>query len=83
MKPRSTPAWLGAALTAGNDLIRAYCATDARLQFIDAVPSMLDAAGQPRTDIFELNGIHLIGNGYRTLASAVRARLLETLTPVA
>jgi lysophospholipase L1-like esterase len=81
MKPRQRPAWVGPALTAGNDLMRTYCAMHEGVQFIDAVPSMLDAAGRPRSDMFELDGIHLNGNGYRALASVVRRRLLETLMP--
>jgi lysophospholipase L1-like esterase len=77
IKPRRQPPWVGPALTAANELLQAYCATDERLQFIDLVPSLLDEYGEPREDMFEFDGVHLNGEGYGMLTSIVRSRLLE------
>lgn len=78
MKPRRTPD--ACAMDAANEAIKANCAIDPRLHFIDVVPALLDPSGQPRADIFEADGIHLNAAGYRILTAVVRP-FLAALSP--
>jgi len=60
-----------------NELIRAICERDPRLQFIDVASPMLNEAGQPRNELFEADDLHLNAKGYALWASLVRPVLLE------
>jgi lysophospholipase L1-like esterase len=60
------------AMQVANRLVREYCASKERLQFIDIVPAMLDADGDPRRDVFKWDGIHLNEKGYAIWTSVVR-----------
>ena len=52
------------AMQTANQLIRDGCASDPWLHYIDIVPVMLAAQGQPRRDVFRWDGIHLNPLGY-------------------
>lgn len=65
------------AMQRANELIQAYCASDARLHFIDVVSAMLDAQGQGRGDVFERDGIHLNKQGYAIWTTVIKPVLLE------
>ncbi len=65
------------AMQAANQLIRDYCAADARRHYIDIVPAMLDASGQPRRDVFRWDGIHLNAKGYAIWTSVIQPILAE------
>jgi lysophospholipase L1-like esterase len=58
-----------------NQLIRDYCANDQRLHYIDIVPPMLDARGNPRGDLYAWDGIHMNAQGYAIWSSLIKAVL--------
>ena len=47
-----------------NRLVRDWAATQAGIDFIDVATPMLDAAGQPRGELFLDDGLHLNAAGY-------------------
>jgi lysophospholipase L1-like esterase len=59
-----------------NRLIRDYCACDGRLQYIDIVPPMLDAQGNPRADLYVWDGIHMNAQGYAIWSAVIRPILM-------
>jgi lysophospholipase L1-like esterase len=76
-KPPKRRLRLWPAMQVANGLVREYCASDARLHYIDIVPAMLDAEGKPRRDLFKWDGIHLNEKGYAIWKSVVRPILAE------
>jgi lysophospholipase L1-like esterase len=60
------------AFREANERVRAYCAADSRLTFIDVSSALVDEGGEPREDIFEKDGIHLNARGYEALTSVVK-----------
>jgi lysophospholipase L1-like esterase len=64
-----------------NALIRTYCASDKRLHYIDIVPSMHDASGNVKGNIFRWDGIHLNAQGYTLWTACVRPILLAAFPP--
>jgi lysophospholipase L1-like esterase len=73
IKPPKGRASSAASFQAANRLVKEHCESEKRLQFIDVVPALLDAKGQPRG--FGWDGIHLNDEGYRILTSVVRPYL--------
>ncbi len=55
-----------------NALVKAFCAKDERLGFIDIVPPMLGADGKPRNELFGKDGLHLINKGYDVWAEMIK-----------
>jgi lysophospholipase L1-like esterase len=51
--------------TEANDLLREYCAGDARLKFVDIVTPMLSADGALRPELYVADELHLSLAGYR------------------
>jgi lysophospholipase L1-like esterase len=47
-----------------NQLIRDYARTDDQLVYVDVFSPMLDAAGQPRRELFLEDGLHMTPAGY-------------------
>lgn len=47
-----------------NKLIRDWAATQKNVSFLDIVPAMLNAQGQPRPDLFIADGLHMNAKGY-------------------
>ena len=47
-----------------NKLIRDWAATQKDVAFLDVVPAMLNAQGQPRPDLFIADGLHMNTKGY-------------------
>ena len=76
-KPPKRRLRLWPAMQEANRLVRECCASDKRLHYIDIVPAMLDAAGNPRRDLFKWDGIHLNEKGYAIWKSVVRPILAE------
>jgi lysophospholipase L1-like esterase len=70
IKPPKRRASSGPSFQAANRLVKEHCASERRLHFIDVVPALLDADGQPRG--LGWDGIHLNDEGYRILTSVVR-----------
>jgi len=64
IKPSPSRAKIRAQIDRANALIAATCREDPRLAFADVVPPMLDAAGQPRPELFVADRLHLSEAGY-------------------
>lgn len=58
-----------------NRLIRAYCATDKRLGFIDVFSAMLGEDGLPKADIFLPDRLHMNAKGYAIWRQIIEPRL--------
>jgi lysophospholipase L1-like esterase len=82
LKPPKRRAAFGPSFQRANTLVRELCAARRSLHFIDVDPAMLDGDGRPRGDIFVWDGIHLNGEGYRTLTSVVRPPLAAAFLDV-
>ena len=74
MKPSPARWAFREKLQRGNTLIAAACARDPQLRFVDTFPPMLDAAGQPRPELFREDRLHMKHEGY-----AIWAKLLRPL----
>lgn len=64
IKPSPSRAKIRPQIDRANALIAASCREDPRLAFADVVPPMLDAAGQPRPELFVADRLHLSEAGY-------------------
>jgi lysophospholipase L1-like esterase len=60
-----------------NDLIAEYIRSQPRVQFIDVDPSMLDAQGKPRAELFRWDGLHMNAEGYAVWTSIIKPVLLS------
>ncbi len=58
-----------------NALIAADCGTDPRCTFVDLVTPTLDAAGQPRRELFMEDMLHLNAAGYEVWARTLAPHL--------
>ncbi|HTJ15145.1 MAG TPA: GDSL-type esterase/lipase family protein [Steroidobacteraceae bacterium] len=63
-----------------NRLIRDHCASDSRLHYIDIVPPMLDAQGNPRGDLYGWDGIHMNAQGYAIWTTVIKPVLMGAQT---
>jgi lysophospholipase L1-like esterase len=77
IKPPKTRVAAAPELQRANSLIRAHCAADPGLHFVDVVPALSGADGLPLPSIFDVDGIHLNDEGYRILKSIVRPELMS------
>jgi len=66
-----------------NAVIANYCTTDERLSFVDVVPHMLDAMGEPRSELFSSDRLHMNTTGYEIWARLVEPELLSLSAVVA
>jgi lysophospholipase L1-like esterase len=64
-----------------NRLIREFSATDDRLTYLDVFTPMLDAAGNPRVELFVKDRLHLNGEGYKLWAGIVKPVLDKVAPP--
>jgi lysophospholipase L1-like esterase len=58
-----------------NTQIAQFCETDARLSFIDTYHPMLDAEGEPRSELFDADNLHLNRQGYALWTEVIRRHL--------
>jgi len=58
-----------------NALVKAICDADAALGYVDIVPGMLGANGEPTPDLFVKDGLHLSAAGYEQWTKLVAAAL--------
>jgi lysophospholipase L1-like esterase len=65
-----------------NRLIREYCVTDDRLEFVDVFTPMLTAEGRPRADLCVKDMLHLNAEGYKLWASIIKPVLDQHAAPV-
>lgn len=59
-------------VTTANAAIKAYCATDPHLAFVDVATPMLDTHGAMRPELYEKDGLHMVGAGYQLWTAIVR-----------
>jgi lysophospholipase L1-like esterase len=64
IKPSPSRRQFFQAQTRANQLIRKFVGTHPRLSYIDVVPAMLDASGEPRTELFLEDRLHMNSQGY-------------------
>ena len=53
-----------ARMAEANESIARFCAQDARRRFVDTNPSMLDARGEPRLELYSADRLHMSPSGY-------------------
>jgi lysophospholipase L1-like esterase len=58
-----------------NRLLMEFCRTEKRLEFVDLVPAMLGEDGQPVTDFFVQDKLHLSAKGYAALTKLLRPHI--------
>jgi len=56
---------------AANNLIRQFASAGNHLDFIDVFTPMVDAAGQPRSELFQADALHLNSAGYKLWATII------------
>jgi lysophospholipase L1-like esterase len=60
-----------------DKLIREWAMTQKNVAFLDVVPAMLDAQGQPKPDLFIEDGLHMTAKGYALWVAQVKPWLAE------
>ena len=68
-------------ISRANADIRAHCAEDPRLTFVDLSTVLLGEDGEPRDDVFIVDGLHLSPTGYAEWTRVLRPLLLGDLLP--
>lgn len=71
IKPSPARASLIPKVLETNNLIKRFIAGGDNLEFIDVFTPMLDAAGQPRRELFRADSLHLNSDGYKLWASII------------
>jgi len=71
IKPSPARASLIPKIREANSLIHRFVSGGDNLGFIDVFTPMLDAAGQPRRELFQADALHLNSAGYRLWASII------------
>ena len=61
-----------ALVRAANELVRAECAADPRLAFVDPTPDLATPDGAPDPRFFQRDGLHLNADGYAVWTRHVR-----------
>ncbi|MEO6927987.1 MAG: SGNH/GDSL hydrolase family protein [Casimicrobiaceae bacterium] len=77
IKPSPLRAALTPAIRAANGLIRDYVATQPDLVYIDVYTPMLDAAGNPRRELFRDDSLHLNSDGYALWKKVITPYVLQ------
>ena len=60
-----------------NQMIEAFCRTQDRVQFIDVSAAMLNANGQPRSELFGSDPLHMNAQGYSLWTAIIKPVLLS------
>ncbi len=66
-----------------NALIEAQCRKDDRLLYVDVATPMLGDDGEPRRELFAVDGLHLNEKGYAVWAERLKPRLKAERTDAA
>lgn len=77
IKPSIARRALADAMHDANRRIRQRCRTDDRLTYIDIWTPMLGADGEPRSELFAGDGLHLSDAGYQLWAAEVARALRD------
>jgi lysophospholipase L1-like esterase len=75
IKPSPSRARLIPQVREANQLIEKFTSLGENLEFVDVFTPMLDAAGQPRAELFQADALHLNGTGYQLWASIIGPHL--------
>jgi len=76
MAPQKRARW--DAIQAANRLVANLCENTASLNYIDVNPALLDAHAQPRSSLYQEDGLHLRPAAYQALSTIIKPVLLET-----
>jgi lysophospholipase L1-like esterase len=77
IKPSVARVALLADILKADRLIRQWAMTQKNVAFLDVVPAMLDAQGQPKPDLFIEDGLHMNAKGYALWVAQVSPWLAE------
>lgn len=77
IKPSPSRAHLLAAQRAANEAVRDWARTQSGVAYIDVFTPMLDAAGQPREDLFVADRLHMNAAGYAIWTPLVAKALVR------
>jgi lysophospholipase L1-like esterase len=75
IKPSPARAACWANVQTANTAVRAYCATVEKATYVDVATAMLDAKGAIRPELYEQDGLHMVGPGYQLWTSILRPEL--------
>jgi len=64
-------------IRSANTIVKAYCAKEKHLAFMDIEQSMLGADGKPNPDLLVADGLHMTPAGYRIWTAALKPLLKE------
>jgi lysophospholipase L1-like esterase len=64
-------------IRSANAMVKAYCAKEKHLAFMDIERSMLGADGKPNPDLLVADGLHMTPAGYRIWTAALTPLLKE------
>ncbi len=64
-------------IRSANAIVKAYCAKEKHLAFMDIEQSMLGADGKPNPDLLVADGLHMTPAGYRIWTAALKPLLKE------
>ena len=64
-----------------NELLRAECATQPWMKFIDTTTPLLGADGQPREELFKPGDIHMVPAGYAVWKSVIAPVIVPAEKP--
>ena len=81
IKPSPARVGLLPQIRQANGLIAGYVQTVAGMRYIDIFTPMLNAQGQPRSELFGADRLHLNEAGYRLWQSVIAADLTAALEP--
>ena len=66
-------------MSLANALIEGICAADPGLTYVDVASPMLGKDGEPRGDVFRLDGLHMNAAGYAIWTSVIKPVLMRDL----
>ena len=64
-------------ITSANAMVKAYCAKEKHLAFMDIEHQMLGTDGKPNPDLLVADGLHMTPAGYRIWTAALKPLLKE------
>jgi lysophospholipase L1-like esterase len=64
-------------IRSANAMVKAYCAKEKHLAFMDIEQQMLGADGKPNPDLLVADGLHMTPAGYRIWTAALKPLLKE------
>ena len=77
IKPSVARIALLPAILQANKLIRTWAMAQKNVAFLDVVPAMVDAQGQPKPDLFIEDGLHMNSKGYALWIAQVQPWLAD------